>query len=222
MCESNIECKPVCDWKKNCSIEEDATCHTVKSISYMLPKGTSIFLTKHNSELFYIRPNSDLNCDIWFVAYDVKCGTKPVITKGTPVMCNLISESSPTPAVQLSLDKIKIINWEIISGESDVYENITRFNNTEISDIDYFYYIRTLKKGTKGTRIYRINEEVVILRNNNPNTYFLEMPTRDVLVTLTQDFCFYLPCEGYIHENIQENSSDFDTVCESQQNNCDQ
>jgi hypothetical protein len=160
-----------------------------------IPAGTRIYLTKKYNPVLYIQPDKTLVNDNLYVAYDVKINGQVVIPKGTRVLGDWVTESSPTIAAQLQLTKIYLHgSGQDISADSDVIEAISEYNDREVNNTGYLYKINQYHATSNITRrIVKFQCRIKTLLDDNRNTIYLELYTKEIPVILTSDFVA-LPC----------------------------
>lgn len=156
---------------------------------FRIPTGTKIYLTKKNPIKLYIQPDTTILNDCLYVAYDLRINGITIIPKGTCVIGDWITESSPTIAAQLQLNTIYINGLEQpISADSDVYENLSAFNTDEINNSLYLYKIMDFRSPANIIRrIVKTTCQIQILYDNALNKYYIEIPTDEIPLTITSD-----------------------------------
>ncbi|AKI80323.1 hypothetical protein QJ850_gp376 [Acanthamoeba polyphaga mimivirus] len=154
-----------------------------------IPAGTRLYLTKKKYNKFYIQPDKTLVNDNLFVAYDVKIGGVIAIPQGTRVLGNWVAESSPSIAVQLQLTKIFLYgSGQNISADSDLVETLVDYNSDEIDCAPYLYKIHHFKSPAGiYRRIVNTKCRSKILTDNNRNSIYLEVNTKEISVVLNED-----------------------------------
>lgn len=160
-----------------------------------LPAGTRIYLTKKRPHTLYIQPDNTLINDNLYVAYDVRSDGMTVIPKGTRVMGNWVTESRPSIAAQLQLTRIFINgSGQDISADSDVIEATNGFNNEDVNNASHIYKINEYRSTANIIRrVANVNCRITVLKDNNLNTLYLEIFTKEIPVILTTDFIPF-PC----------------------------
>ena len=160
-----------------------------------IPAGTRIYLTKKRPRELYIQPDKVLVNDNLYVAYDVRIDGVTVITKGTRITGNWITESIPIMAAQLQINRIYLNrSGQDITGDSDVIEATSDFNNREVANAPHLYKTGEFKPiPSISRRIVNANCHIRVLRDNRLNTIYLEIFTKEIPVTLTSDFIPF-PC----------------------------
>jgi hypothetical protein len=160
-----------------------------------IPAGTRIYLTKKLPHELYIQPDKTLVNDNLFVAYDFRIDGETLIPKGTRVVGDWVTESNPSIAAQLQLTRIFLQgSGQQISADSDVIEAVCDYNNREVNNAGYLikqYQYRASSNITR--RIARTQCKVKTLLDDNRNTLYLEIMTKEIPVTLTEDFIPF-PC----------------------------
>ena len=172
-----------------------------------LPAGTRIYLTKKRPHELYIQPDKVLVNDSLYAAYDVRMNGHTVIPKGTRVVGNWITESRPVMAAQLQINTIYLCrSGQEIRGDSDVIEALSGFNDNEIDNAPHLTKIGEYRP-RPGTirRIVNVNCSIRVLRDKWLNTVYLEIFTREIPVTLTEEFVPFpsLPNDVYTHVNME-------------------
>ena len=160
-----------------------------------IPAGTRIFLTKKKPHELYIQPDKVLVNDNLYVAYDVRMDGETVIPKGTRVTGNWVTESVPTVAAQLQVNRIYLNrSGQDISADSDVIVATNDFNNEEVDNACHIYKINDYKSTANiNRRIVNANFRIRVLRDRRLNTLYLEIFTKEIPITLTSDFIPF-PC----------------------------
>ena len=163
-----------------------------------IPTGTRIYLKKKIPHTLYIQPDKTLVNDNLYVAYDVKIDGQIVIPKGIRVVGDWVTESSPVISAQLQVSKIYLQgSGQQILADSEVYENLCVFNGDEIGNRGYFYktnQYRSLSNITR--RIIKSQLGCRTLMDDRRDSIFIEIPTSEIIVTLTADFVgFPLVCK---------------------------
>lgn len=154
-----------------------------------IPTGTRIYITKKGCPQLCIQPDKTLVNDNLYVAYDVKINGRIVIPKGTRVIGDWVTESSPLSA-QLQITRIFLHgSGQPISADSDILDAVTAYNNCEVDNTGYLHglkYYRSMSNITR--RITKFHCRVKTLLDNNINTIYLEIDTKEIPVTLMEDF----------------------------------
>lgn len=155
-----------------------------------IPAGTRIYLTKPHNHTLYIQPDKTLINDNLYVAYDVRIDGQTIISKGTRVQGDWVTESVPSIAAQLQLTKIFLQrSGQKICADSDVIEAVTEYRNDEVDNANHLY--KTLQYRTTSNitrRIVNYYCKVKTLLDNHRNTIYLEIYTKEIPVTLISDF----------------------------------
>lgn len=151
--------------------------------------GTKIYLKKKYPFKLYIKPTKNLFNDSLFVAYDVKNEDKIIIPKDTIVIGNWITETLPTMAAQFQINYVCLDNNKIpIVADSNLYECISAYNQCEIRNAPYLYKIMDFKSPSNLVRrIVKANCQVKILFDDNLNSFYIEIPTKEIQTTLIED-----------------------------------
>lgn len=160
-----------------------------------IPAGTRIYLTKKYNPVLCIQPDKTLVNDNLYVAYDVRIDGQTVIPMGTRVIGDWVTESSPSIAAQLQLTKIYLYgSGQQITADSDVIEAITEYNNCEVNNAGYLYKLNQYRATSNITRrIAKFHCKIKTLLDDNRNTIYLEIYTKEIPVMLTTDFV-PIPC----------------------------
>ena len=155
-----------------------------------LSAGTRIYLTKKKHHTLYIQPDKTLVNDNLYVAYDVRVNGETVIPKGTRVVGDWVTESIPSIAAQLQIKKIYLQgSGQDINADSDVIEAISGYNNNEVNNAGFLYKINQYRSASNITRrIAKFHCMIRTLLDNNLNTIYLEIYTKEIPVTLITDF----------------------------------
>lgn len=153
--------------------------------------GTKIYLKKKHPFKLYIKPNKNLFNDTLLVAYDVKHEDKIIIPQNTLVIGNWITETHPTIAAQFQINYLCLNDEKIpIVADSDLYEAISAYNQCEIHSAPYLYKIMDFKSPSNLVRrIVKANCQIKVLFDDNLNSLYIEIPTREIQTTLIEDLC---------------------------------
>jgi hypothetical protein len=168
-----------------------------------IPAGTRIYLMKKKKLPLNIQPDKTLANDSLYIAYDVRVDGQTVIPKGTRVVGDWVTESTPTIAAQLQVKTIYLRgSGQPFYADSDVIEATTMYNNREIQNTPYLYkQWQGIATSNLTRRIVDYPCKVKTLLDDNLNSIYLDISTKEIPVTLTVDF---LPFPV------------FDSFCESQ------
>lgn len=155
-----------------------------------IPEGTRIYLTKKKPYILHIQPDKTLINDNLYVAYDVRMDGRTIIPKGTRVVGDWVTESSPTIAAQLQVNRIYLQGSERqFMADSDIIETVTAYNNSEVGNANYLHKKNNFMSTSNITRrIANVKCCTRTLLDNNPDTPYLEIDTKEIPVTVTQDF----------------------------------
>jgi hypothetical protein len=168
------------------------------TMSIKIPAGTRMYLTKKRAYTFFIQPDTTLLNDSLYVAYDVRINGVTVIPRGTRVTGDWVTESTPVMSAQLQINKIYLSgSGQVAAADSDVYEALSSYNNTEVNDASYLY-TQLVYRSTANVirRIVREQCQVKVLLDDNLNTTYLEIFTKEIPVIFISDFvvCATCPC----------------------------
>ena len=163
--------------------------------SFSLPIGTRIYLTKKPPYELYLKPDVNILNDSLYLLYDVRISGTTVIPKGTRITGDWITETNPSIAAQLQLNKIYLHgSGQSISGYSAMYETITEYNVNEVNNSNYLYGISSYTSTANiPRRIVKIPCDTRILADNNLNSVYIDIFTKEIPVTLDTVFD-YCPC----------------------------
>ena len=155
-----------------------------------IPAGTRIYLMKKKQLPLSIQPDKTLANDSLYVAYDVRVAGQTVIPKGTRVSGDWVTESIPTIAAQLQIKTIYLRgSGQPFYADSDVIEATTEYNNCEINNAPYLYKQLQYQASSNITRrIVDVQCKVKTLLDDNRNSIYLEILTKEIPVTLVMDF----------------------------------
>lgn len=174
-----------------------------------LPAGTRIYLTKKYHHPLYIRPDHTLGNDTLYVAYDVRSNGVTVIPRGTRVKGDWVTESRPVPVAQLQLTRIFLnpVGQEI-SADSEVIEDLSGYNRGEVDNVSHLYKINQYRSTSNLIRrIVDVNYYVKTLLDEDINTPYLEIYTKEIPVTLTEDFMPLLFDSSSTESSVSSTSS---------------
>ncbi len=155
-----------------------------------IPTGTRIYLTKKKQFPLYLQPDKTLVNDNLYVAYDVRINGQTVIPKGTRVTGDWVAESTPTLGAQFQANCIYLDrNGQQFFADSDVVETTTEYNSDEIKNAGYLYkQNQYLSTSNIYRRIVNVNCRTSTLLDDNHNSVYLEVFTKEIPVTVTCDF----------------------------------
>ncbi len=154
-----------------------------------IPAGTRMYLTKKIPHNLYIQPDTTLLGDNLYVAYDVKIDGQIIIPIGIRVQGDWITESNPTVAAQLQVNKIYLSGTgQIVKADSDIYEELTEYNSREVENANHLH--ETL--GYRSTaniyrRIIAVHCKIKVLNDDFLNLLYIEIPTKEIPVTFIAD-----------------------------------
>lgn len=155
-----------------------------------IPTGTRIYLTKKKHYALYLQPDKTLVNDNLYVAYDVRINGVIVIPKGTRVKGDWVAESTPALGAQFQANCIYLDrNGQHFFADSDVIESTSEYNNREVKNTGFLYkQNQYLASSNIYRRIVNINCKTTTLLDDNCNSVYLEIFTKEIPVTLTADF----------------------------------
>ena len=158
-----------------------------------IPAGTRLYLTKKNNHILCIQPDMTLFDDIMYVAYDIKIDGKVAIPKGTRVVGDWVTESCPTHVAQLQLHKIYLKgSGQDFSADSDVLEDVSNYNSSELCGAEYMYKQLHYKSiANIMRRIIKSKFKTKTLADNNRDTSYLEINTKEIPASFTSDFIIF-------------------------------
>ena len=161
-----------------------------------IPAGKTIYLTKNNCDILYIKPGKTVINDTMYVAYDVKIGDLVVIPKGTRVQGDWVTEHTPELAAQFQLTSIYFpipnsfqFTRHHITGDSMIIARSAAFNLQDVEYHDYFYQKATINMSKSVThRIVEIGHKTKTLDDSILDTVYVEIDTKEISVILSSDF----------------------------------
>lgn len=146
--------------------------------------------TTDNIYTFTIKPDTSLLGDVMYVAYDVRVEGQTVIPRGTQVLVDWVTESTPTIAAQVQVTTIFLDGVaQEISADSPIIEVSTEYNNWEVMNANNMY--RLLKYRSTANMMRRLVDNHCLLRvlpDSNLNTAYLEIYTNEIPVFLNENF----------------------------------
>jgi hypothetical protein len=175
----------------------------------LLPTGTIIYLTKkpHQGLIdlthlrgkqspyeFLIRPGRSFHDTTLYVAYDVKVGPHVVIPRGSRVTGEWVTELTTftTSLAQLQVRSVIIDGDESpLFAHSDpaTYTAIDIYNGDEVNFASHLYKVRNYKSVANMTRrLVKVNCTDKVLLDDDLDTVYLRIPTREIQVRLSHDF----------------------------------
>jgi len=154
-----------------------------------IPSETKIYLRRDQPYTLYLKPDVNLQNQQLIVKYDYRLNGVTLIPRGSKVICEWLSESEPFVSAHLSLNSIclngALIDISAVSGD---YQNVSYFNDAEVSNAPFLYNIMTEKSvSNKTRRIVEVNCRTKILYDRDVNTPYIEIPTNEIVVTLDDD-----------------------------------
>lgn len=155
-----------------------------------LPAGTRIYLKKKRPYPLYIQPDKTLINDNLYVAYDVRFNGSTVIPKGSRVVGDWVTESHPIIAAQLQVHRIYIYGYKHhIAADSDVIEATSDYNCREVNNASYLYQRYQYRASSNiKRRIADLHCRIKTLLDHHLNTIYLEIFTKEIPITLLEDF----------------------------------
>ncbi len=158
-------------------------------MSIVVPAETKIYLTREPPYELFIKPDTTLANDTLYVAYDVKLNGLLVIPRGTRVIGNWITETSPVIAAQLQLSKLCLNgNSYTITADSDVFEALSAYNSAEVKGSNVF--TQTLSYQSVANiqrRIVKFPCQIKVLLDEQLNTEYIQIYAKEISVTLQAD-----------------------------------
>lgn len=169
-----------------------------------IPTGTRIYLTKKKQFPLYLQPDKTLVNDNLYVAYDYRINGQTVIPKGTRVTGDWVAESTPGIGAQFQTNCIYLDrNGQPFFADSDVIEATTEYNNDEVNNAGFLYkQNHYLAKSNIYRRIVNVNCKAKTLLDDNRNSTYLEILTKEIPVTLTSDFIPFSTVSNACNEAI--------------------
>jgi hypothetical protein len=172
-------------------------------MSITVPIGTRLYLTKRKdpSYALYIKPDRVVPNEELFVAYDVKIGTITAIPKGTRVIGNWITESTPVLAAQFQAHTIFLTNKGLeFHADSVPIQTITIVDPAEVGDAtliikeaDYISPARVLRRiVTVRCRTFALLDD--ISPADIPNGTYLNINTTEIPATVIANFIINFNC----------------------------
>lgn len=160
-----------------------------------IPAGTRIYLTKFDKQVLYIKPDCNIIGDNMYVAYDVRINGQTIIPKGTRVVGDWITETTPCYAAQFQVLEIYIsAKAQPFDADSEVFEKVVAYNSNEVNSSAFFYKKPDYKsQANVNRRVAQINSKSKILSNNKLDTLYIEINTKEIPATIMQDF-IAVPC----------------------------
>jgi hypothetical protein len=166
-------------------------------IQYMtsIPVGTRIFVTKKPPYELFIQPDKSILNDSLYIAYDVRINGTTIIPKGTRVLGDWITETSPIVSAQLQIKKVFLSgSGQEIFADSNIYEATTVYNVDEVNNASYLQKIMNFNSPANITRrIIKVQCKVKTLDDNDLNSLYLDIDTKEIPVILTTNFVL-CPC----------------------------
>lgn len=168
--------------------------------------GTCIYLTKKNKQKLYIQPEKTIVNDNLYVAYDVRVDGVTVIPKGTRVVGDWVTESTPVIAAQLQINWIYLSgSGQEIQGDSEMICSLTDYDSREIGCIPFMSKNRQYHSPSNITRrMTTIGLHSKTLLDNRRDMIYLEIDTTEIPIILTKDF---LAFQSFTGRQIQNDMS---------------
>lgn len=159
-------------------------------MSITIPAGTRIYLTKNPPFELFLKPDTSLLNDSLYTAYDVRVNGVVAIPKGTRVLGNWVTETTPTIAAQLQLTLVFLSgNGQPIFADSDVFEVLSSFNSTAVNNSNYiFETLNYISTANIDRRIVKAPCKITVLLDDDKNVNYLQIPTKEIFVTLQTAF----------------------------------
>jgi hypothetical protein len=155
---------------------------------------TRLYLTRRPAVKMYIRPDKNIPDNNLYLLYDLRVNGVLVIPNGTRFSGTWITENDPEIAAQLQLDTIYLTaEGQDFIGDSDIFNTITAYTSTEIGDADVIF--QKMQKKTASNLVRRhvnYDNKNIILTDNNCDAIFIEIPSAEIPITVTQDFAPFL------------------------------
>lgn len=155
-----------------------------------IPAGTHIYLSRYPPYEFYIQPDQTILNVTMYVKYDVRVNGITIIPRGTRVTGDWVTESTPTVAAQFQLSKIFLTReGQKISADSRVIEATSLYNDLEVENAKSLSKIMTYRSTANiNRRIVDVLCQVKTLLDNDLNTTYLQIFTKELPVVLTSGF----------------------------------
>ena len=158
-------------------------------MSLLIPAGTKIYLTREPPYELYIKPDTTLANDTLYVAYDVKIDGAIVIPRGTRVIGDWITETTPTIASQLQLTKICLNGGShTITADSEIFEVLSEYNSAEVNGTNVF--TQTLSYQSVANirrRIVKFPCQIKVLLDEQLNTQYIQIFAKEITVSVLAD-----------------------------------
>lgn len=162
--------------------------------------GTRIYLTRTHPNIQYtdlgdllaLRIDKNFLKDILYVLYDVKVGTLVVIPKGTAVMGDWITESSPHVAAQLQITDIFLDRLRFpVDADSEIYHHKGLYGACDVRNVNHVQGLLTYRSTANILRrIAKVRCRTQILEDDflDDQLLYINVPTNEIPVTLLDDF----------------------------------
>src|SRR5579872_2498836 len=156
-------------------------------MTIVVPAGTKIYLSREPPHEIFLKPDTTLVNDMLYVLYDIRLsdGT-PIIPRGTRVTGDWVTESTPTISAQLQLTKLCLNgNSYTVSADSDVFESLTQYNNTEVNNSNVVQQVLFYQSTANVMRrIVKFPCMIRVLLDERLNTEYIQIFAKEVSVTL--------------------------------------
>jgi hypothetical protein len=169
-------------------------------MSRTILSGTRIYLTRTHptapytdiDDVLALRVDRNFLGDILYVLYDVKVGTLVVIPKGTAVMGDWITESSPCIAAQLQITDIFLDGLRFpVVADSEIYHQKTSYGYYDVHNANHVEGLLTYRSTANiCRRIVNVRCRTKILADDEwiDQLLYLRIDTNEIPVTLLDNF----------------------------------
>lgn len=154
-----------------------------------IPSGKTFYLKKEPPYVLCLKPDITLENQTYIVKYDCNINGVTIIPRGTKIIGNWITQSTPSISAYFDVKLICQNNTlTSINAISRYYNDITQFNDIEVYNADYFLLV--LNETSQSNLVRRgiqVNCREKILNDNNLNSTYITVPTNEIAVTVYEN-----------------------------------
>lgn len=163
-------------------------CDPVTVSEYLVPKGTPLYVSRHNSYPIYLLPDSVYPRDTLYLAIDLRHQGVLVLPKGTPFTGHWLAEQRPEYSAQLQITTAMIYGREYdFPADSEVFLDRCYLNGSEVEMAPFMEEKLQVRKGALKRRIVRYRNRDHVLMDNYLDTTYLRVDTEQIQMRLIRD-----------------------------------
>jgi hypothetical protein len=150
-----------------------------------LNTGRRGYLTRPGGHDLYIKVGSHVDGEVLHVAYDIRVEGVTILPKGAIVIGDWITnEEDPTQAMFMTNEVFVEGQFQEFIADSDIYNEIHRFNADRLSDPSHFYLT-----STHGANHRIINKcRHMTIRSNREGDPYIRIPAQEIPFTIVDSF----------------------------------